>query len=308
MVTSTSSEHADPFKQWKGASAFAHKNATISLKVQRFSPRGKAEETTALIVRPPSSTSLSAKLHDKIVGPPFVYTHFRWLEDGRWKAINRVDLCTAYFRLCNDYDGLWRALQGLERLATDNDAVSVGRELEGRSRFKSEFHVIRERGERLLPRLKWAVGHMAEYLEILDRCEAHNVHPPRKGAWAVYPDPVTAETVRLPEKETHMRLFRNGNLDDYAFRAAKVINKTDTPEVVRVLREEIERVARDMLEFKGCKDRETVWEYLPMEGGLPPPSLVVSTEPIADIKGVIEKLEAIPEAEGESSAPPAYTP
>lgn len=311
MTSSTSTEHDDPAKLWKGASAFAHKNAVLSLKAQRFSPRGKCEETTALIVRPPRPATLSAKLHDKLTGPPFVYTHFRWLEAGQWRCINRTDLCTAYLRLCDEYDGLRRALQGLERLVTDNNTVSVGKELKCRSTFKNELEVIRGRGERLLPRLKWAVEHMAEYLETLVRCEAHNLHPPRTGAWAVYPDPVTAETVRLPEKEPQWKFFWNGNMEDYVFRAAKVVNKTETPEAVRVLREEIERVAREIIEFRGCKDTEQVWKYLPKKAGLPPPSLVVSTEPIADVQGIIEKMEALPEAEaeeGELSAPPAYVP
>lgn len=285
-------EYDDPFKLWKGASAFAHKNAVITLKSQWLGPPGRRDAATAFIVRPPRPSKLATKLHDKLRGPPFVYTHFRWMEDGEWKYINRTDVCTAYLRLCDEYNELGEALQGLERLVKDSDTLTVERELAFRARYRTELDVIRARGQRLLPRLKFAVGNMAQYLEFLNWCENNNKHPPKTaGIWARYPGPVTADSVRLPEEERERTLFRNGNMEDYPFRAARVINKTEAPEGVRMLRKKIERVAREMLQFKGCKDvDERVWRYIPKKKGLPPPNVVISTTPIADIEGVLKAM------------------
>lgn len=144
-------EYDDPFKLWKGASTFAHKNAVITFKSQWLGPPDQRDAATAFAVRPPRPSKLATKLHDKLHGPPFVYTHFRWIEDGEWKYINRTDVCTAYLRLCDEYSELGQALQGLERLVKDSDTLTVERELAFRARYRTELDVIRARGQRLLP-------------------------------------------------------------------------------------------------------------------------------------------------------------
>ncbi|EKD05510.1 hypothetical protein A1Q2_00271 [Trichosporon asahii var. asahii CBS 8904] len=307
-------EHADPATLWKEAMAFARKEVSAGLRPQWISPSGKESEANAYVVRPPQPppSTVVAKLRRKLCHrPPFIYTHFRWQENGEWQQISRSDLCAAYLRLCEDYNGLRLALSGLERLARDNDKVTVEKELACRTRFRRELEVIRERGSRYLPRLKWAVGYMASYLTFLCRCEDHNAHPPiSSGMWERYSKPITEGGVRLHDKLGHRRLFWSGNMDDYPFRAAMVVNRTETPEGVQVLRKEIERLALEVLRFRDCEYPETnLHQYIPANRKLPSSRLPVATALDTDSKTQSSKSEESGvEAQTESLAPPAYKP
>lgn len=306
-------EHDNPATLWKVANAFVRKQVPSNLQPRWLGLAGRAN---AFIVRPPRppATTLAAKLHNKFRGPPFNYTHFRWEEDGEWRSISRSELCTAYLHLCDDYNGLRRGLAGLERLARDNDTVSVKKELSCRAKFARELEVIRARGNRYLPRLKWAAEYMSQYLGLLNRCEEHNRHPATSaGTWERYRRAINEKEARLRDAEEVRKLFWSGNMDDYPFRAAVVVNKTETPEGVQVLRKEIERVALEILRFRGCKDAETrVWRYMPKRVRRPQPG--PSTEATSGTKLNAESATANGSDAKDgtdvagSAAPPAYAP
>lgn len=211
-------EHDDPAKLWKDANAFVRKQVPSDLQPRFLGLAGRAN---AFIVRPPRppATTLASKLHHRFRSPPFIYTHFKWEEDGEWRCITRSELCAAYLGLCDDYDGLRLALAGLERLARDNDTVSVKKELSCRRKFARELDVIRARGNRYLPRLKWAAEYMSQYLGLLKRCEEHNRHPATTaGTWERYRRAINEKEVRLRDTEEVRKLFWSGNTDDYPFR------------------------------------------------------------------------------------------
>ncbi|EJT47360.1 hypothetical protein A1Q1_03831 [Trichosporon asahii var. asahii CBS 2479] len=311
-------EHDDPAKLWKSATAFVRKKVPSGLRPLWLGPA--KNEATAHIVRPPRPlpTTVTAKLRRKFRDhPPFVYTSFSWEEDGEWRCIGRTELCSAYLRLCDDYTGLRLSLLGLERLFRDNDMVTVEKELALKARFCREIDVLRARGSRLLPRLKFAVGNMAEFLRVLDRCEDRNRHPPVvAGNWARYSGPITTESVRLPEMERLRKLFRNGNMEDYAFRAAKIVNNSQTPESLRMLRREIEAIAVKMLLFKECEDAENmVYKYIPKSEDSPRPNPGIKMEVTsaidrdsAEIIGSKDSEAGMQTKVSGSSAPPAYHP
>lgn len=104
-------------------------------------------------------------------------------------------------------------------------------------------------------------------------------------------------------------------MDDYPFRAAQVLLSSQTPEEVRVLRDEIEGTAMEVLAFKGYPPREAVSAFLPRRklADLPADSKDRADDRTADtsVDSVMEPSPDMADNEADANAgphPPTYTP
>ncbi|EJT50092.1 hypothetical protein A1Q1_00559 [Trichosporon asahii var. asahii CBS 2479] len=188
-----------------------------------------------------------------------VYVSFQYLEFDfafREAVCTRNDLISAFNTLLSDRKALEDALiatrmvlSGLEVMPGTQQAskAKILHEKNAQIHFRERLRILRCQCEEAFRRLDNGIHNFGQYLYFLSLCEDYGI--PQLG-WSCWGGWLSEENVRFPEKREHM--FRNGWMcDDYAFRAAKVINASETPEEVKQLHVDLDGLTREYLAFKG---------------------------------------------------------
>lgn len=268
----------DPLANWKGPTAFVRKKLEQDhLPVHQIQPSDVKHPITiptalcVVLPRPRRSATFETRplswVLSKFGKPPpspFFYVLFQYEDDGEWRQCKREELCRAFRTLVREWNSirLWSA--GLQRFSADaKNSMTVEQEIayEAEDRFPKRLAVLNNRCGRILQRLSLSATHLGDYLDFLSRCEDENKH---SRVWHRCPQPVTARDVRLPHVQRRLCKHPDGAIDDFAFRAAKAVNSSQTPEEVRILRAEIVTTAIDVLKYCGVADPVArLQEYFP---------------------------------------------
>lgn len=260
-------------RDWRQAIAFCAK-ATPSAHVpyrMTAPPKYVAAKTVAHVLLPPGSVERGI-----FKVKPYFFTSFSYKTQDDWKCkscgalltetttCTREELVKAFTTLEADLEELVTAAAGLDALALlpfTGDAVASGPMIRFEPSTRPRILALQARAEEAARRMRWGIKYLARYLAYLGRKEEEDLHP---GFWVAYPDKLDAETVRFPPEPLGWRSIPV--LDDYAFRAAKIVNASpESPREVTELRLEIVAFAMEMVTGKGY-EAGVVWEFLPRHG------------------------------------------
>ncbi|EJT45083.1 hypothetical protein A1Q2_05122 [Trichosporon asahii var. asahii CBS 8904] len=179
--------------------------------------------------------------------PPYLFTTFYYTtSQGMRTSCSRSDLCQAYATLQSDLDDTYRRLSALRDVYALPFASAVaGPMVRFESTFGSRVRELERRCEAIMEREEWALDLFASYLAHLQHLETYGTLPQQ---WREYLG-LDAEMVRLPHARESIWLM--DGMDDYVFRAARLINTSSLPPEVRRLHRDLRQVAQEMMAQKG---------------------------------------------------------
>lgn len=180
----------------------------------------------------------------------------------RQQRCTRSELTAAFGRLVQDWHRFWAF--GMDVLYHVPTSPPAGREAEFEERFGDSISRLRAVWQSTQYRLFWGTYLFGDYLEALSEMEDAGRLPSR---WPRTGLDTSSRGVRFPGCSLTHRA-PGGKIDDYAFRAAKVINAKQGERIPEVedAYTDIESLMWDMLEFKGL-DPELSLEALPKMRG-----------------------------------------
>lgn len=189
---------------------------------------------------------------------PYHFTTFYYTTThGSRTTCPRSGLCSAYATLQSDLDDTRRRLCALQEVYTLPFAgVAAGPMVRFESTFRSRIRALEKRCAAILERQEWALDRFASYLAHLHHLESYGTLPLQ---WGEYLG-LDAEMVRLPHARE--RVWLVDGMDDYVFRAARLINASKSPREVRRLHAELGLAAEEMMAQKGY-DARVVGRVLP---------------------------------------------
>lgn len=180
----------------------------------------------------------------------------------RQQRCTRAELCAAFARLVREWHHFWSF--GMDVLFHVPTSPPAGREAEFEERFGDTIARLRATWKSTQYRLFWGTYLFGDYLEALSEMEDAGRLPAR---WPRTMLDTTARAVRFPGCSLTHRA-PGGRLDDYVFRAARVVNRKEAERIPEVedAYTDIESLMWDMLDFKGL-DPELSLEALPKMRG-----------------------------------------
>lgn len=175
---------------------------------------------------------------------------------------SRSELCAAFGTLVRDWHRFWAF--GMDVLYHVAGTPPEGQEAEFEERFGDTVERLRAVWKTVQYRLFWGTYLFGNYLETLSSMEDAGRLPCR---WPRTGLDTSSRAVRFPGCSLTHRA-PGGKMDDYVFRAAKVINRKEQERIPEVedAYTDIESLMWDMLEFKR-HDPERTLEALPKMRG-----------------------------------------
>lgn len=189
-------------------------------------------------------------------------------------TVTREDLCTAFTKLVKNWHNFMRtyseAAYVINRYPYKDDAC-----LEDAPNPYEDYAAAVEEGDmckvmsvNAMTRLFYAADYFGQYLDFLSDLEDSGTLP---SAWMSYPGVIDTHTVQLKSTGRYRLRVCEGMIDDYAFRASRVLNDhapcclETVDEAVAKLRE----LTRKNLAFKGYTE-EDMAELLHGQGTVSP--------------------------------------
>lgn len=190
--------------------------------------------------------------------PPYMFTSFHYTTSrGTRTSCSRTDLCAAYATLQVDLHDTCRRLTAIREVySLPFTGVAAGPMVRFETTFRSRVRELEKRCKAIVERQEWALDLFASYLAHLHHLEEYGTLPQQ---WRQYLG-LDAEMVRLPH--TQQSIWLVDGMDDYVFRAARLVNDSELPLEVRRLHHDLRRVAEKMLEQKGY-EAGAVRRFLP---------------------------------------------
>lgn len=215
---------------------------------------------------------------------------------GARAVCTRAELRRAYTALRSDLERTRRRVAGMQRAFLVPFVGTPGAAARFEAAFSPRVRALEARAAVLIQRQEWALRRFAAALAHLLRLEESGTQPPR---WAAYLG-LDAEMVRLPHSRESAwesaweKAWSRGGSEDWAFRAARLVNASPTPRELRALYRDLWSVEKEMRHWKGYP-AETEVRSEKTWLSAPPDSAPLANAPLADAPPVYDP-------------PPPYTP